>query len=445
METVLRIDPAKDLGPVRRMNGVGGGPVTYNFSYDATAYFREARIPFSRTHDIEYPFGSGEFVDIHNLFPDFDKDENDPASYNFTLTDEYLKRVEEAGAKPLFRLGNSIEHQSVKRHILPPADFDKWGRVCSRVIAHYNEGWGNGLFLGIEYWEIWNEPDIPECWTGTQEQILELYESAARIIKREHPGIKIGGLAFANTFSPLIDKFLSRCRDHHVPLDFVSWHQYVKDPAQTAKAAKFIRAKMDEYGFGALESVYDEWNYVMGWGPELEKSIEFHHTVGEAAFMGAVMSTAQENGVDIACYYDVQLLMGRVWNGVFAPGPRGKHENGGNTVKALPGFYALKYWGALYGGNALGTESGCPTVYAAAAISEDRSEIKVLLSNFEDRAGYGMIPPQNISVKLDTGGAYAASEAWVTDSFGSDAHISVTDDTLTLRGYAVALVTLKKP
>jgi hypothetical protein len=50
----------------------------------------------------------------------------------------------------------------------PPADFDKWAEICCRIIAHYNEGWGDGFRHGIEYWEIWNEADGGALmWAGT--------------------------------------------------------------------------------------------------------------------------------------------------------------------------------------------------------------------------------------------------------------------------------------
>ncbi len=439
--TVLHIDTAKDLGPVRRLNSVGGGPVTYSFSYDASAYFKEAKIPFSRTHDIEYPFGSGEYVDVHNLFPDFDKDENDPKNYNFILTDEYLKRIEAVGTKPFFRLGSSIEHLPIKRFIVPPKDFKKWGRICSKIIAHYNEGWADGFYMGIEYWEIWNEPDIPNCWTGTDEQIIALYEAAATVIKAEHPSVKVGGLAFSSTKCALVDSFLNHCKTNNVPLDFLSWHAYVRTPEEAAENAKRVREKMAEYGFQDKESVYDEWNYAMGWGPELEKSFDFHYTVGEAAFMGAMMSTASANGVDIACYYDVQQVMERVWNGVFAPGPR--DGQAGKTVKTLPGYYALKYWGALYGKNVVPAACDNPTVYSTAAVSEDKKELYLLVSNFEDKAGCGLIPPNSVSLKFDVNG-YCAKEAFVTDSYGNDARVSVANNELYMRGYTVALVVFAK-
>ena len=55
----IRIDPEKELGAIRDMHGVGGGPVSDNFLYDSSELFRNAGIPFCRTHDIEYPFGKG--------------------------------------------------------------------------------------------------------------------------------------------------------------------------------------------------------------------------------------------------------------------------------------------------------------------------------------------------------------------------------------------------
>ena len=174
---------------------------------DATEDFRAAGIPYCRTHDIEYPFGSGEFVDIHCIFRDFEKDENDPASYSFTFTDEYLKAIVNAGAKPFYRLGATIEHQPIKLYIHPPKDFAKWGRICSRIIAHYNDGWANGFHMGIEYWELWNEPDIAACWTGTPEQFIGLYAAAAPIIKKEHPEVKVGGCAFSTPVSALTEQW----------------------------------------------------------------------------------------------------------------------------------------------------------------------------------------------------------------------------------------------
>ena len=108
------------------------------------------------------------------IFTDFSKDPTDPASYDFDLTDEYLRMVEAGGAKVFYRLGSKIEHWSKKYNTLPPADFHQWAIVCEHIIRHYTEGWANGFHMDIEYWEIWNEADLDpddsahkRCWGGT--------------------------------------------------------------------------------------------------------------------------------------------------------------------------------------------------------------------------------------------------------------------------------------
>ena len=125
---------------IRPLHGVNSGPMTKVFTYDARSLFREAGIPYARMHDVEYPYGSGEFVDIPCIFRNFDADENDPSNYNFALTDESLARCIEVNCEPFFRLGVSIEHAPVKRYIYPPKDFAKWARICEHIIRHYTEG-----------------------------------------------------------------------------------------------------------------------------------------------------------------------------------------------------------------------------------------------------------------------------------------------------------------
>ncbi len=44
----------------------------------------------------------------------FDANVNDPASYDFQLTDEYCDIIQKAGAKVFYRLGSKIEHESKK-------------------------------------------------------------------------------------------------------------------------------------------------------------------------------------------------------------------------------------------------------------------------------------------------------------------------------------------
>lgn len=73
----LEVNFKKTVGKIKPMNAVNNGPVyTDNGDQNLTNLpdFREANIPFARTHDssICYDYGGEHTVDIHNIFTDFD-------------------------------------------------------------------------------------------------------------------------------------------------------------------------------------------------------------------------------------------------------------------------------------------------------------------------------------------------------------------------------------
>ena len=141
------------------------------------------------------------YVDIPNLFRDFDADENDPANYDFAFTDRLMLALERAGVEPFFRLGVTIEgHSKVKAYrIFPPKDYAKWARICEHVIRHYTEGWADGFKMKVEHWEIWNEPenqpspDDNPMWRGDWESYMRFYGVVAPYLKSKFPHLKIGG------------------------------------------------------------------------------------------------------------------------------------------------------------------------------------------------------------------------------------------------------------
>ena len=187
MQTTVKVDFSRKLGRIRAMHAVGQPPFP-GLSGDSMHYLTEAAIPYARLHDVGGLFGGYMFVDIPNVFRDFSADENDPSSYDFGFTDELLKAMDLNGVKPIYRLGVTIENFfEIKAYrIFPPADYGKWARICEHIIRHYNEDWANGFHFGIEYWEIWNEPeDGPGSgmWRGTDVEFFRLYEVASKHLK----------------------------------------------------------------------------------------------------------------------------------------------------------------------------------------------------------------------------------------------------------------------
>ncbi len=78
----ISIDFSKTAGPVKPVHSTGQGPLLPGKAPDFSMfrYLKEAGVPYARLHDVGGWFGGNLYVDIPNLFRDFDADENAPAS-----------------------------------------------------------------------------------------------------------------------------------------------------------------------------------------------------------------------------------------------------------------------------------------------------------------------------------------------------------------------------
>lgn len=377
----VSVDFGAAEGAVKPMHAVNNGPV-YRDSADQSNYnlleYREAGFPYARTHDSSFysTYGGEHTVDVIAIFPDFDADENDPASYDFACTDEYLRVISLTGTKVFYRLGNRIEHAVRKYGTLPPKDFGKWARVCEHIIRHYTEGWANGFCYDIPYWEIWNEPDLNRddapvklTWGGDREQFFRFYDVTARHLKSCFPHLKIGGPAIAGNMEWAED-FLSRLS---APLDFFSWHIYATEPAQIVERALRVRGMLDGHGFRDAESILDEWNFVRSFaGKNMVEAIRVEKSLKGAAFNAAVMAECQREAVDMLMYYDARPC-----------GMNGLFDTDIVSVK-LKGYYSMKAFNELYKlGTSVRVEAEAP-LYAVAAVSGDGSRAALLITNYSD-------------------------------------------------------------
>ncbi len=337
-KATVTVDEAQVIGPMKPMNAVNNGPSVSNVGGDQkrgnAADYAAARIPFARTHDaINCVSGGAHCCDISAIFPNFDADENDPKNYDFVFTDWYLDAIRRTGTQVYFRLGQTIEHGPKKYGALPPKDYAKWARICEHVIRHYNEGWGWGVDkapttkniawsnqFNIVYWEIWNEPDLdcgddnrwatnPRCWGAPPEEFYKFYETAAKYLKGKFPQLKIGGPALACNYD-WGEKFIAHCQKTKAPLDFFSWHIYIRTPETLRDRGIAYRKLLDKYGFEKTESIQNEWNYVKGWTDDWVYSLEVEsgrYNLKCAALITAAMTVSQSSPIDMLMFYDARL------------------------------------------------------------------------------------------------------------------------------------------
>lgn len=366
------VDFSRPSGCLRPLNGVNNGPNGGDGCVDVTPFYKAAGFPFARLHDCNWPHPN--VVDIPAIFPDFSRDPDDPANYNFVPTDDYLKAILDCGTQVVYRLGTSIEHSPRKYHTHPPTDYAKWARIATHIVRHFNDGWANGFHHRIQYWEIWNEPDIGAMWSGTREQYYELYAAAARELKAVDRSLKVGGPGLSSD-NELRVGLLKYCRDHEIPMDFHSWHAYGGDPAALLKNAIQVRHVLDEHGFTQTESHLNEWNYMPGEWPQImspnfprDRRAIFARITGHegAAFAASGLIHLQDAPLDMANYYTGDCF----WWGLF--------DGFGVPHKTYYAFLAFKW---LLGTPVRATIDA-PDGTLCAGLSEDGRQAGVLISNF---------------------------------------------------------------
>jgi len=154
-------------------------------------------------------------------------------------------------------------------NVTPPADYGEWAGLIHRLAAHWVKRYGLDE-VRRWYFEVWNEPNLPAFWAGTQEQYFELYRHTVTALKSLDPALRVGGPATAaNAWLP---EFLDFCEHNRLPADFVSTHHYPNDPlwsdAQDTESelAGGQRGVMREWTRTAHQQargrplLYTEWN-----------------------------------------------------------------------------------------------------------------------------------------------------------------------------------------
>lgn len=380
-KTSLTVDFSKSIGRIKPLlHGANFGPLCCAGTLDCSAGHRELGFSHIRTHDC--PYAVPETVDVHAIFPLFHRDVEDPRNYRFRVTDDYLQAILDAGEKIYYRLGESIEHHTRGKYwIHPPADHDKWAKICINIIRHYNDGWADGFHHGIEYWEFWNEPANGRAqWTGTREEFFELYAVTTRAIKKYHPRLKVGGCSIAGEW---VAPFMEFCVREQLPLDFYSVHWYGYRHEGLGKLVTETRKLLDDTGFTRTEIHLNEWNYLPPsltnqWLTEPKR---IHHTF--ARMTGP--EGASFDASALICFHDLPLEMAMVYRA--SEGLYGMFDIHGERTKV---FYAFKaFRGMLDTPERVTAEGGNLRTGLAviAGRSEDQGGARILASNYQHPCG----------------------------------------------------------
>lgn len=172
----------------------------------------------------------------------------------------FMPLVLASGSETVFRY---------RGNITPPKDFGEWALLIGKLLRHWRDRYGVDE-IRRWYFEVWNEPNLHDFWTGTQEQYFTLYRHTVEAIKAVDPSLRVGGPATAQ--NEWLPAFIDYCGRHGLAADFISTHYYPTDAfgkigadtlTQLANAPRDVmadRAREARAAVGDRPLFYTEWN-----------------------------------------------------------------------------------------------------------------------------------------------------------------------------------------
>jgi Glycosyl hydrolases family 39/Cep192 domain 4 len=188
--------------------------------------------------------------------------------YDWSLLDQWLALAESHDVDVLYTFGvtpgwaSAQPTQTCTYHpgaCSPPADLRDWEEFVRALVVH-----ANGR---IKYWELWNEPNLDEFWSGDIQTLLRMTQRAYAVIKSVDPNAMV--LTPAPTASPsnfatwLTSYFAAGGGDY---ADIVAFHGYlpytVADPEYLKDVVDSINDAMSRNG----QTGKPTWNTEASWG-----------------------------------------------------------------------------------------------------------------------------------------------------------------------------------
>jgi xylan 1,4-beta-xylosidase len=247
-----------------------------------------------------------EYVRFHAIFHDeagfYDEDKDGKPVYNFSYVDQIYDGLLENKVRPFIELSfmpkkltadpGALHPFWYKQNVAPPKDWDKWEQLVETLARHLVERYGIDE-VARWYFEVWNEPNI-DFWAGNPKEATyyELYDRAARAVKRVSPRLRVGGPATAQ--AAWVDRFLAHCKEKNVPVDFASTHVYGNDKAEdvfgtheniprTQMVCRAVKKVHDQIAASAFPQTALIWS-------EFNSSYMNEPAVTDTAFMGPWMA-----------------------------------------------------------------------------------------------------------------------------------------------------------
>lgn len=242
----------------------------------------------------EVPFAQWRLWDAYVAWPNL---EPRKGKWRFETLDKDWELANHHGVGLLLPLGLSPDWASSRPeeksayhpgNAAEPKDLEDWHNYVRSVATRYKGR--------IHDYEIWNEPNLKEFWTGDVDQMVGLTREASQIIHGIDPGaIVVSPSATGPNGVDWLREFLAKGGGQYV--DVIGYHFYVtpQPPEMMVPLIRRVKRVMEENGAGEKPL----WDTETGWaGPKPFPSQEL-----AAAYLVRAYLLAWSSGVQRLYWY----------------------------------------------------------------------------------------------------------------------------------------------
>lgn len=244
--------------------------------------------------------------------------EVEPGKYDFAWLEEIVDKLLAVGVEPFFCLsfGNKVympevPHESAVGHV--PLYY---GDTVKQAWVDFVVALADCFRGRVRYWEVWNEPNIPQFWHPSKPngaEYAELVKVTSAAVKQSIPDAKIVGGAMSKMDPPFLEAALKAGMAEHI--DVFSFHPYQSVPeVNLQNMHDLVRRMLAQY---APEKAIDVWQGENGCPSQTQGhnddwlGLYDVDQVVQAKWVARRILADLKTGFDMALYFHAIDLMGR--------------------------------------------------------------------------------------------------------------------------------------
>lgn len=164
-------------------------------------------------------------------------------NFDWTRADALVKKAKEQNIRILgllngtARWASSAPSDASDWRTYPPRDLQDYATFVRTIVDRYKDD--------IQYWEIWNEPDLPYSWKAGPAAFVNILKTAYPAAKQANPRCKIVAMALSGGYHSFLKGVLANGGGAY--FDIYSDHTYVCGEALKGRLGN-IRSLFREYG-----------------------------------------------------------------------------------------------------------------------------------------------------------------------------------------------------